>query len=128
MQVTCPASHRLFELLLLPWRYEAHHNLSGYYSHHSAAPLALAESSDVSLCAQAEVETKYAAPKELHGFELVREHFVQEYDSQVLMYRHKKTGKHLPAACASSCRPFPHRNLLNLLCLRVLKRLMIDLC
>ncbi len=55
---------------------------------------------DVILLVQAEVETKYAAPKELHGFELVREHFVQEYDSQVLMYRHKKTGKHLPAACA----------------------------
>ena len=33
-----------------------------------------------------------AAPKELHGFELVRQQFVREYDSQVLMYRHKKTG------------------------------------
>ena len=44
---------------------------------------------------QAEVEAR-PAPKELHGFELVREHFVSEYDSQVLMYRHKKTG-------ASSC-------------------------
>lgn len=36
--------------------------------------------------------TIQAAPKELHGFELVREQFVSEYDSQVLMYRHKKTG------------------------------------
>jgi len=34
----------------------------------------------------------YEAPKELHGFELVREKFVAEYDSQVLMYRHRKTG------------------------------------
>ena len=46
--------------------------------------------------AEAETETKAAAPKELHGFELVREHFVQEYDSQVLMYRHKKTGISAP--------------------------------
>ncbi|BDA40898.1 Presequence protease, mitochondrial [Coccomyxa sp. Obi] len=41
--------------------------------------------------AEAEVEAR-PAPKELHGFELVREQFVNEYDSQVLMYRHKKTG------------------------------------
>ncbi|KAK9810180.1 hypothetical protein WJX72_006221 [[Myrmecia] bisecta] len=33
-----------------------------------------------------------AAPKELHGFKLVREQWVQEYNSQVLMYRHEKTG------------------------------------
>ena len=29
---------------------------------------------------------------ELHGFKLVREQFVSEYNSQVLMYRHEKTG------------------------------------
>ncbi len=33
-----------------------------------------------------------AAPKELHGFELVREQFVPEYNSHVMMYRHQKTG------------------------------------
>ena len=42
--------------------------------------------------AEAETETMSAAPKELHGFELVRKQFVQEYNSQALMYRHKKTG------------------------------------
>ena len=41
---------------------------------------------------QAEPETEKAAPKQLHGFELVRQQFVQEYNSQVLMYRHTKTG------------------------------------
>ena len=54
------------------------------------------------------METRAAAPKELHGFELVREHFVQEYDSQVLMYRHKKTGKHLLAHGTRYCRPSHH--------------------
>ena len=51
---------------------------------------------------QAEADTKYSAPNELHGFELVREQFVQEYNSQVLMYRHKKTGPRPPAALLSS--------------------------
>ena len=46
---------------------------------------------DVKMMLQVEVEAR-PAPRELHGFELVREHFVSEYDSQVLMYRHKKTG------------------------------------
>ena len=32
------------------------------------------------------------APAEAHGFELVRQQFVHEYDSQVMTYRHKKTG------------------------------------
>jgi hypothetical protein len=36
------------------------------------------------------------APKQLHGFTLVREQFVPEYDSNVLLYRHEKTGKHRP--------------------------------
>ncbi|KIY92884.1 hypothetical protein MNEG_15079 [Monoraphidium neglectum] len=30
--------------------------------------------------------------KEAHGFELVRHQFVREYDSNVCLYRHKKTG------------------------------------
>ncbi len=35
-----------------------------------------------------------AAPvKEAHGFELQREVFVKEYDSHMLVYKHKKTGK-----------------------------------
>ncbi|KAF8058036.1 PREP1 [Scenedesmus sp. PABB004] len=34
-------------------------------------------------------------PKEAHGFELVQQQFVREYDSQVLLYRHKKTGAEL---------------------------------
>ena len=54
-------------------------------------------SSACQLQAEAETETALAAPKELYGFELVREHFVQEYDSHVLMYRHKKTGMSAPA-------------------------------
>ena len=33
-----------------------------------------------------------ASPKQLHGFELVREQFVPEYNSHVMMYRHVKTG------------------------------------
>ena len=53
------------------------------------------------------METKAAAPKELHGFELVREHFVQEYDSQVLMYRHKKTGKSHILVSTSVCNLTP---------------------
>lgn len=46
----------------------------------------------IAACLQAPVEAQ-AAPKQLHGFELVREQYVAEYDSQVLMYRHKKTGE-----------------------------------
>lgn len=38
-----------------------------------------------------EVES-YSAAKELYGFELTREQYVQEYDALVLQYRHKKTG------------------------------------
>ncbi|KAK9864580.1 hypothetical protein WJX84_000690 [Apatococcus fuscideae] len=32
------------------------------------------------------------APKELHGFSLVQQEFIQEYNSDVLIYRHDKTG------------------------------------
>lgn len=32
------------------------------------------------------------APTKLHGFTLVEEQYIPEYDSQVLMYRHDKTG------------------------------------
>ena len=52
-----------------------------------------AHQADLRAMLQAEVEAR-PAPRELHGFELVREQFVSEYDSQVLMYRHKKTGAH----------------------------------
>lgn len=38
-----------------------------------------------------QVEAK-PAPKELHGFELVQEQYLAEYNSQALLYRHKKTG------------------------------------
>lgn len=41
--------------------------------------------------AQSEVATE-VAPKSAHGFELVEEKFVAEYDSNVLLYRHAKTG------------------------------------
>ena len=53
------------------------------------------------------------APRELHGFELVRDEFVHEYDSYVRTYRHKRTGE-LPTRSASlaytfmrcrTCRP-----------------------
>ena len=40
----------------------------------------------------------YRAPKEAHGFELVREQYVREYDSHVALYRHKKTGAELMSA------------------------------
>jgi hypothetical protein len=39
-------------------------------------------------------QQSYEAPKSLHGFELVRDQFVAEYDSRVLTYRHQKTGEH----------------------------------
>ncbi|CAG9466039.1 unnamed protein product [Pedinophyceae sp. YPF-701] len=34
----------------------------------------------------------YKGPQECHGFELVREEYVAEYDSHAMLYRHKKTG------------------------------------
>ena len=37
--------------------------------------------------------TSQSAPKELHGFSLVQQEFVQEYNSDVLIYRHEKTGR-----------------------------------
>ena len=40
----------------------------------------------------AQAPAQAAAPKQLHGFELVREQFVPEYNSHVMMYRHAKTG------------------------------------
>ena len=49
------------------------------------------------------VEQKtYDAPKSLHGFELVRDEFVAEYDSRVLTYKHQKTGERdvVNGACA----------------------------
>ena len=44
---------------------------------------------------QAPTQTAAAteAPRELHGFELVRDEFVHEYDSHVRTYRHQRTGE-----------------------------------
>lgn len=39
----------------------------------------------------------YVAPKELHGFELVRQQYVAEYNSLVLQYRYRRGG-----VCAQS--------------------------
>jgi hypothetical protein len=36
-----------------------------------------------------------AAPKQLHGWTLAESQYVAEYDSQVLLYRHDKTGAQL---------------------------------
>ena len=38
------------------------------------------------------------APKQLHGFTLVEEQYIQEYGSQVLLYRHDKTGAQVMSA------------------------------
>lgn len=38
------------------------------------------------------------APKHLHGFTLVEEQYIQEYGSQVLLYRHDKTGAQVMSA------------------------------
>ena len=47
-------------------------------------------------------QKSYEAPKSLHGFELVRDEFVAEYDSRVLTYKHQKTGERdaVNGACA----------------------------
>jgi len=37
-------------------------------------------------------QTRPPPPAKLHGFTLVEEQYIAEYDSQVLMYRHDKTG------------------------------------
>lgn len=42
--------------------------------------------------AVANAKQQAAIVKEAHGFELVRQQFVKEYDSTMLLYRHKKTG------------------------------------
>ncbi len=44
------------------------------------------------VAAPAPEKEKYQA-RSVAGFELVRDEFVAEYDSQVLTYRHEKTGK-----------------------------------
>ena len=36
--------------------------------------------------------TELKPPANLHGFELVREDYVAEYDSKVFFFRHTKTG------------------------------------
>lgn len=40
----------------------------------------------------------HVAPAKLHGFTLVEEQYIPEYDSQVLMYRHDKTGAQIMSA------------------------------
>ena len=43
-----------------------------------------------------------AALQEVHGFTLQRAQWVQEYNSQVLLYRHEKTGEALqPGLCTT---------------------------
>ena len=37
----------------------------------------------------------YAAPKSAHGFTLIEEQYIEEYDSLALLYRHDKTGAQL---------------------------------
>lgn len=44
------------------------------------------------VAATAPVKAVSAPPKHVHGFTLIREQFVKEYDSHVLMYKHDKTG------------------------------------
>lgn len=56
--------------------------------------------------APAEQKKAYEPPKSIHGFELVRDQFVAEYDSQVLTYRHKKTGEARDAALLAWCGMF----------------------
>jgi hypothetical protein len=38
-------------------------------------------------------------PKAAHGFELVQQQFVREYDSHVLLYKHSKTGGNRGTNC-----------------------------
>eukprot|EP00983_Pelagomonas_calceolata_P042527 1138534-Pelagomonas_calceolata.AAC.4 len=51
------------------------------------------------VCFAAAAEAPPAAPpapasavKEAHGFELQRQQWIKEYDSHMLIYKHKKTG------------------------------------
>lgn len=46
------------------------------------------------VAAPAEAQAK-PAPQKLHGFTLVEEQYVAEYDSQVVLYKHDKTGAQL---------------------------------
>lgn len=45
--------------------------------------------------AATEAPAKVVAVKEAHGFELQREQYIKEYDSTMLVYKHKKTGAEL---------------------------------
>ncbi len=51
-----------------------------------------------------QVEAK-PAPKDLHGFELVQEQYLAEYNSQALLYRHKKTGARKCTLCRNNSLP-----------------------
>jgi hypothetical protein len=44
---------------------------------------------------EAAPRARYAAPKAAHGFTLVEEQYIEEYDSLALLYRHDKTGAQL---------------------------------
>jgi hypothetical protein len=47
-------------------------------------------------------------PANLHGFEVVRQEYIAEYDAAAVLYRHKKTGaearapRQLGGACAGA--------------------------
>lgn len=48
------------------------------------------------LCSTTQVEPTSNLARSEHGFELVKQQYVAEYDSDVRLYRHQKTGQHLP--------------------------------
>lgn len=80
MRTTAPAQLRASQML----RNQLKHNKGRNYAVSVSA-----------VAAPANASTVKPAPKDLHGFELVEEQFITEYDSQVLLYRHKKTGAQL---------------------------------
>lgn len=50
-------------------------------------------------------------PQEAHGFVLEREQFVQEYDSNVALYKHKKTGMIADGLRLGGCPSLPFNQL-----------------
>lgn len=48
-------------------------------------------------------ERSVDAVKEAHGFTLARQEFVKEYNSEVLVYKHNKSGD-LHVGCSVHCR------------------------
>lgn len=55
------------------------------------APVSRRSMSAMAVAAPA-VEQSVSFAKEAHGFELKQHKFVREYDSHVLLYKHKETG------------------------------------